>query len=231
MSLKPDKKSDLKKSWMQPRRDKAQKLQPEYHLIVTEGTDTEPAYFGAIKSIINSRYRGRIQLEVIGAGDNTLSLLAKATRLAAANPNGYQHVWVVYDTDDFPAEHIDQTVQLCRKYTDDRTDDISYHAIWSNQCIEMWFLLHFSYMHADIHRKEYWPKLSEILIRMGKGPYTKDRTDMYTILHPRMERAIKNARRLAEVNAGKLPSQSAPGTTVYELIETLKPYLDEAAQK
>ena len=49
MSLKPPKKSDRNKAWMQPRRDKAKKLQPEYHLIVTEGTDTEPAYFGAIR--------------------------------------------------------------------------------------------------------------------------------------------------------------------------------------
>ena len=32
-----------------------------------------------------------------------------------------------------------------------------YHAIWSNQCIEVWFLLHFSYFQSDIHRKEYWP--------------------------------------------------------------------------
>ena len=48
MSLKPPKKSDLDKSWMKARRDKPKKIQPEYHLIITEGTDTEPAYFGAI---------------------------------------------------------------------------------------------------------------------------------------------------------------------------------------
>lgn len=43
MSLKPPKRSDLDKSWMKPRRDKPKKIQPEYHLIVTEGTDTEPS--------------------------------------------------------------------------------------------------------------------------------------------------------------------------------------------
>lgn len=36
MSLKPRKKSDLDKSWMKKRRDKPIKIQPEYHLIVTE---------------------------------------------------------------------------------------------------------------------------------------------------------------------------------------------------
>ena len=45
LSLKPLKKSDLGKDWVSGRRSKKVKLQPEYHLIVTEGTDTEPAYF------------------------------------------------------------------------------------------------------------------------------------------------------------------------------------------
>ena len=40
MSLKPPKKSDLGKSWMKDRRDKARMIQPEYHLIASEGTET-----------------------------------------------------------------------------------------------------------------------------------------------------------------------------------------------
>lgn len=39
MSLKPPKKSDLNKGWMQPRLDRRKMIQPEYHLIVTEGTE------------------------------------------------------------------------------------------------------------------------------------------------------------------------------------------------
>jgi hypothetical protein len=42
MSLKPSKKSDLDIKWMKKRRDKVIRIQPEYHLIVTEGTETEP---------------------------------------------------------------------------------------------------------------------------------------------------------------------------------------------
>ena len=75
MSLKPPKKSDLGKSWMKNRRDKARMIQPEYHLIASEGTETEPQYFGAIQRIINSKYRDRIQLKVEGIGDNTVNLL------------------------------------------------------------------------------------------------------------------------------------------------------------
>ena len=223
MSLKPPKKSDSAKSWMIPRRDKPKQLQPEYHLIVTEGTDTEPAYFGKIRDIINSRYRGRIQLTVSGEGDNTLSLLNKARKRVASNPNGYKHVWVVYDTDDFPPEHIDQTAQLCAQWSN--PDETIYHAIWSNQCIELWFLLHFSYMHSDLRRTEYWPKLTEHLHSLNEGEYSKRRTDMYRILYPMMDYALANAKRLDAENLGKPPSKAAPGTKVYELIELLKPYL------
>lgn len=38
MSLKPPKKSDVRKTWMKQRQDRKIRLQPEYHLIVTEGT-------------------------------------------------------------------------------------------------------------------------------------------------------------------------------------------------
>lgn len=56
MSLKPPKKSDMGKSWMKGRQDRVKRIQPEYHLIVTEGTKTEPAYFEAIKNEINRRH-------------------------------------------------------------------------------------------------------------------------------------------------------------------------------
>jgi hypothetical protein len=223
MSLKPPKKSDLDKNWMKKRRDKVIRIQPEYHLIVTEGTETEPQYFRAIRDIINKQYRDKIQLDIFGEGDNTLSLFEKAKRRSAENPNGYRHVWVIYDTDDFPPDHINRTAELCEKNSNVETQ---FHAIWSNQCIELWYLLHFGYFQSDIHRKEYWPKLSEWLDNIGTGEYTKGRTDMYAVLRPFMEIAITNAKKLDVINMGRQPSNSAPGTKVYELIEKLRPYLD-----
>ena len=224
MSLKPPKKSDLNKSWMKKKPDRAIKIHPEYHLIVTEGTDTEPAYFGAIKEIINKRYPEKIHLDVSGEGDNTISLFGRAKLLAGNNSNVYKHVWIVYDTDDFPADHIDRVLQLC---VENSTEETMFHAIWSNQCIELWFLLHFSFMQSDIHRTEYWPKLTEHLKQIGAGEYMKNRKDMYQILYPYMNYAIGYAKRLYAFNEGKLPSKAAPGTKVYELIEVLKPYLTE----
>ena len=106
MSLKPPKKGDLNKNWMKRRRDKPIKIQPEYHRIVTEGTKTEPLYFQAIRDIINQKYRDRIQLDVFGEGDNTLSLFERAKQLVTKSANGYSHVWVVYDSDEIGRAHV-----------------------------------------------------------------------------------------------------------------------------
>ena len=222
MSLKPAKKSDKDKPWMQPRKSKNIMPKPEYHLIVSEGTDTEPAYFKAVKEKINSICRGRIQLEPIGKGDNTIYLFNKALKLAQNSPNVYSHVWVVFDTDDFPTDDIDAVDGLCAEYT---TEETTYHSIWSNQCFELWFLLHISYMHSDLHRTEYWDKLSDWLIPQGLGEYDKSREDMFEILSPYMQIAIANAKKLEVQNKGRKPSESAPGTKVHELIEWLSPYL------
>lgn len=113
-------------------------------------------------------------------------------------------------------------VQLC---AENSTDEIEYHAIWSNQCMELWFLLHFDLLQSDIHRSEYWPKLTECLKEIGAGEYAKNRTDMYHILRPYMDMAIANAKSLDATNYGKAPSKAAPGTKVYELVERLRPYL------
>ena len=188
MSLKPAKKGDQGKPWMnRGRRSKVVKIRPEYHLIVTEGTRTEPEYFGAIREIINRENPNRIQLEIVGAGDNTLALLDAAWNLVRKNPNGYAHVWIVYDTDDFPPERVDQTARQCNEATDSETE---YHAIWSNQCIELWFLLHFDYFQTDIHRNEYMSKINGYFKRLGRGEYTKNRGDMFEILRPKMQTAL-----------------------------------------
>ena len=147
MSLKPVKKSDQEKDWLKKRNDKKINIFPEYHLIVTEGTKTEPNYFEAIKLRINEKYKNRISLEIRGDGNNTVGLFEDAKRIVESNQRqfSFRHVWIVYDTDDFPKDKIDSVPELCKKNS---TSDYRYHAIWSNQCIELWFLLHFGYYHS-----------------------------------------------------------------------------------
>ena len=70
-------------------------------------------------------------------------------------------------------------------------------------------------MQSDIHREEYWPKLTECLKQIGAGEYEKNRKDMYEILHPYMEYAIGNAKRLNASNEGKYPWANLTGNDQY----------------
>jgi len=173
MSHKPVKKSDQSKSWMKPRRDKKILAKPEYHLIVSEGTKTEPNYFKGLVAEINQGHgKGRIHIKI-----------------------------------------------------EDPDDCVSYHALWSNQCVELWFLLHFSYFQSDIHRDEYKPILDKHLSNFEHGKYKKNRTDIYHILRPHLGTAIRNAKLLAKSHTNKVPSKNTPGTKVFEIFEALSVYL------
>jgi hypothetical protein len=232
MSLKPPKKSDMGKTWMQRGKKKEILIQPQYHLIVSEGTKTEPQYFDGIKRKIINRYgNDRIHIETTGTGRNTLSLLDYAQKLVRENNNPIRHVWLVYDQDSFPADNFDNTAFKCDELTKSNNgnypdDFISYHALWSNQCIEIWFLLHFEYYQSDIYRDEYIPKLSAYLNKESCGDYKKNRDDIYGVLRNRLSIAVKNAESLIKHHSNPAPSKNAPGTNIYKMFNTFAGYIN-----
>lgn len=218
MSNKPPKKGDLNKKWMSPRRDEKRDIAPEYHLIVAEGKKTEPNYFEALKDHINLKYPGRISIKVKGTGKNTKGLLKYAQKIADRSVNEFKHVWIVFDKDDFPANNFDDTCSACESISNENT---VYHPLWSNQCIEYWFLLHYIYLETPLERKDYFPKLSKHM----KRKYEKNQADIFTLLFPKLDTAIRNAKKIARRYADANPSECDPCTRVYEIFEMLKNYL------
>ena len=220
MSLHPPKHNE-KNKWPNKRSGKKKRVYLDYNLIVSEGTKTEPYYFNALKARINSKESNRVQVDIKGTGLNTIGLLEYAKKLVANNANGYRHVWLVYDKDDFPEDHFNQMVEACK--TINKDSETEYHAIWSNQCMELWFLLHYSFFQSDLHRSEYYPKLSAVFEKSGE--YKKNREDIFDLLYPKLGDAIMNAERLEEENRGRTPSESAPGTMMHIMMKKFKPYL------
>ncbi len=94
-----------------------------------------------------------------------------------ADPDKYSHVWLVYDKDDFPKDDFDNTFFQCQELSKDDAS-VKYHALWSNECIEFWFLLHFMSLKSALHKSQYFPKLTKYL----GSTYTKNRNDMYELL-------------------------------------------------
>lgn len=214
------KKSDIGKrdDWRSARKAQPRRLLPENHLFVTEGTKTEPNYlYGLIDELARQLGSGvKNQLTVVPDGRNTLFLLEQAEQFLQNTTDLYQHVWVLYDLDDFPLDRFDNTVHRCEALTK-RSCELGYgpkfHAIWSNQCFELWFLLHFCPLDADISRKAYSEKLSEELREKGLcEKYEKRDPSLFSYLRPYLPDALRNAQRLADTCKGLAPSQSAPCT-------------------
>lgn len=172
-----------------------------------------------------TRHTGKKQFQIIGEGDNTLNLLQKAEDYHQNEADNYQHIWIIFDKDDFPADAFDNTSNRCdainKRYQDEQRDT-RFHAIWSNQCIELWFLLHFDYLQPDIDRNQYYDILSAHI----RPRYEKNDPKIFETLLPNLDKAIKHAKRLMRnYPVESPPSQKAPATNFYELIEHLRGYL------
>lgn len=132
------------------------------------------------------------------------------------------------DKDSFQAKDFNGVAERVDKLNPENSQ-LQYHAAWSNECIEFWFVLHFAYYTSNNHRAEYIKFLNDKFRELGMKKYQKNMGDIFDVLiakgSPKL--AIRYAKRIIEENWGKTPSEIAPGTKVYELVEELVKYLPE----
>lgn len=223
MSKKPTKKSDLDKEWLGKRRNRNIKSKLEYHLIICEGTETEPNYFTEMKEKIVGSNKYRLDIQIVGKRRGTTTLLNKAMKAVQKSTNYISNVWVVYDKDDFTDESFNEVVAKCEEIN--KQEDTIYHAIWSNESFETWILLHFIRFHNEMQRKDCIKKINENFKQNDLGKYQKTDENLYEKLNPFLNTAIENAKVLDDKNKDKLPSQANPGTKVYQLVEFLNKYM------
>jgi hypothetical protein len=171
-------------------------------LIVCEGTRTEPHYFEGFRVHVTDA-------DILGEGYNTLSLVQKTIEIRQASAKDYDQVWCVFDRDDFPAQNFNAALQLAARS--------EIQVAYSNQAFEIWYLLHFHFYNAALHRTQYEEKLTEALNR----PYKKNDREIFALLRTRRLDAIRNARQLHESYDPHSPATDNPCTTVYLLVEEL----------
>ena len=219
---KPIKKSDKAKikNHFERKKKKFYSELPPYTYIVCEGTKTEPIYLESIKKEINKKYRDFSQGERIiikGAGANTLSLLDFARKNVEYDMPNAKKVWLVYDKDDFPRDKFDSTQFSAETKIDKR----EYKTAWSNECFELWLVLHFQNLESDVGRK----KCREIL-RRYIPKYQKNYQNIYEDLKDKIPDAIKRAKKQYQsYKEGTPPSKMTPSTKMWELMEELLRYL------
>ena len=227
MSLKPKKHSDIQKL-KEKMKVKASRMDtmnelPPYTMIVSEGTKTEPLYLNGFVSKINEKYKHITKephIQVYGTARNTQGLIRFVEKMIA---NGqwrhFKKFWLVYDKDDFPLDNFDNT-----QFEAEAKKAPEMAVAWSNESIELWFLLHFQEYHANNGRKQYIEKLNEYF------NYSKTREDLFDVLMNKgsIEDAKRRARKMYQefLEAGESSMAAmVPATRVYELIEELEQYL------
>jgi len=144
---------------------------------------------------------------------NTDSLMENAIQRAqAARRAGtpYERVWVVFDKDSFEQQNFNRAFDLAGKHNE-------ITPCWSNECFEIWYLLHFHYRDTAIERHEMWPVISRLL---GER-YDKADDQLYSKMEEKLESALKHARRLAYENDLNDTPKRNPSTHVHELVVAL----------
>ena len=229
MSLKPKKKSDLKKIENKMKRKESRmntkELLPPYTMIVSEGTKTEPIYLRGFASKINEKYKDLVRenhIEVYGTGNNTNGLIRFVDRKRASGDWAkFQKIWLVYDKDDFPLDNFDNT-----QFEAESRKDVSMSVAWSNESIELWFVLHFQDYISNNGRSQYIQILNNYL------DYSKVREDLFDLLMEQgsLENAKRRARKAYDefIKSGiTAPSGMAPATRMFELVEELRVYMQK----
>lgn len=223
-------KKSRKLDWKKKRRQEYLEMKQYRYYIFCEGQQTEPQYFEGFKKIIeeNPIYKDMVLIEIEPCQAETLRVIGMAEEYVKKNKIKKGQIWCVYDKDSFPAEHFNGVVKRAESLNK-QNPKLQYCTAWSNECIEFWFLLHFAYYTANNHRAEYITFLNDKFKELGIGKYQKNMKDIFEILlkygNPKL--ALRYAKRIMKDGAGKTPTEIAPGTKVYELVEELAKYFPE----
>lgn len=225
MSLKPKKASEIKKEQAKLNGKMMKKNKvllddiPPYTFIVSEGIKTEVAYITGFASAINKKYANFTTGEMIkikGTGRNCQSLLNYARKVVNNEMPQASIVWLMYDKDDFPLDNFDNTQFSAEQRLDTRT----FKVAWSNESLELWFVLHFQDLDTNVRRDKY------IEILEKHCDYRKNDPNIFELLKANTNAAITRAKKQYNTYPKDTPaSQRCPATKVFELVEELKKYL------
>ena len=197
--------------------------------IFTEGEETEVNYFESKKKEIEGEIRRKnIKIEIKGKGYNTLSLInftlgfIKKENIKINDSKNSDECWVVFDKDDFNKD-FDNAIN--------KAEANNLKVAYSNECFELWFLLHFSFYNVASGGKDYNSKLTDNLRKFTgdkKIKYEKNLENIYSLIKGKEGDAIRNAKKLLNMHKDeKSFLKKNPSTTVYLLVENLNKLKDQ----
>lgn len=214
------------KGWRSGRREgRSRMVQMTRHLVVSEGKETEPRYFEGVRAALGAANGRKVAIVVKGTGKHTLDLLDFAVEHCRYAPETFDHVWLVFDKDDFPAAGFDAMERKCAELSDGSR---TFHVLWSNPCFELWPLLHLRYTTALMTAAECQRALAQAMSKDLGVEYRKNLGGLFGMVDGQRAEALHRVQRL-EAYHGELgnakPSAQDPATKVGEIFDVIGPYL------
>lgn len=191
-------------------------------LIVSEGSKTEPNYFGEIRQayrihtanvVVRPSELGTAPIQVVQYAE---ALFASGDKHKNIQRRAFEQVYAVFDRDDHGSyfEALERAESLDNKLKNDNKQFVRFRAIASVPSFELWLLLHYEEIQAPIHRDEVMRRLKNHISNYKKGA-----TCTFSITRERLPEATRRAQALAtQFNARTAPE---PFTAIVELVELL----------
>lgn len=203
-------------------RKKGNRAKYDRLLIVSEGSKTEPNYFGEIRAQLRLHSANVVvQPSDWGTAPDQVvryarSLFENGDAARQVQPRAFEKVFAVFDRDDhdtyYQALDMAQSWNKRLKNIDNKL--IEFHAIASVPCFELWLLLHFEEIRAPIGRDEVYQRL-----RRHLPDYDKGRVGAYAETRERIDQARARATALAERFSPF--TEPEPYTGIVELVDNL----------
>lgn len=137
----------------------------------------------------------------------------------------YEKKWAVIDKDDYSRKQINGAI--------DRARALSICVAISNECYELWILLHFTPVTAHTSRADLRRQLNIQFRSHFNIDYSKASQDVYQLIIGMQDDALRNARNLViscvRENDVIDPFANNPLTTVHQLVEYLNALRDGSA--
>lgn len=186
-------------------------------LIVCEGAKTEPNYLREIRDT----YRlSTANIDICGeeCGSDPLSVVNYAIRKFRQDPD-YDRVYCVIDRD----KHATFDAAMDKLRQTRLGKNVSFAAITSVPCFEIWLLLHFCYTTRQFCAPGSASNCELVIAELNKREripgYNKGARNIFVLTKEKLPDAIKHTKQLQQHN--QATGANSPATNMHELVEYL----------
>jgi hypothetical protein len=207
-------------------------------LVVTEGENTEPAYFEWVRKKFSAP---TVELVEHGAGRGDPAALVKEAlrlskerreklckhQLSINQVDDFDEIWIVFDTDVLTVEKRNSGIAFAKSK--------GIKVAYSEPCFEFWLLLHATFTTAQMAKcSDVIPHLAKYLgwnNYSGRGKKGSEVSDLMEPLVQKasIQKAVKHAERIRQYHSdGNTPFPANPSTDVGLLIRSINDALGPA---